>query len=74
MIFFFQASIALQHEVEIVCLSSLDMLIQTVLLIMDRSAPILVSIIMDFDARHHVRNSNKLFSLRIFRVAWWRTL
>ncbi|KAK7603682.1 hypothetical protein V9T40_003681 [Parthenolecanium corni] len=34
-------STTLQQEIRIVCLSSLDMLIQTVLLSMDRSAPIL---------------------------------
>lgn len=38
-----QGSSTLQQEIRIVCLSSLDMLIQTVLLSMDRSAPILVS-------------------------------
>lgn len=38
-----QGSSTLQQEIRIVCLSSLDMLIQTVLLSMDRSAPILVT-------------------------------
>lgn len=42
--FYLQTTVSLQREVGIVCLSTLDMLIQTVLLSMDRSAPILVNL------------------------------
>lgn len=74
---------SLQHEIDIVCLSSLDMLIQTVLLIMDRSAPILSCLVanlvglLQLLTEHHYkslwgqlgdRKPLKDFLLRIFLV------
>ena len=38
----FQVNNCLHHDVEILCLTTLDMLIQTVLIIIDRSAIVLV--------------------------------
>lgn len=38
----FQVNNCLHHDVEILCLTTLDMLIQTVLIIIDRSAVVLV--------------------------------
>jgi hypothetical protein len=38
----FQVNNCLHHDVEILCLTTLDMLIQTVLIIIDRSALVLV--------------------------------
>ncbi|XP_065212165.1 dedicator of cytokinesis protein 3 isoform X2 [Planococcus citri] len=78
-----KASTTLHHEIDIVCLSALDMLIQTVLISMDRSPPILgclvanlVGLLQLMDECHYQslwdqlgdRKSLKDFILRIFLV------